>query len=62
MTDFKTIKAKKETGKRQPDANSPVFFEMAFDNWQPDASSIFDGLRRLKLKRQPANGSQMLIY
>ena len=30
-------------------------------NWQPDANSILDGLRRLKLNRQPANGSQVLI-
>ena len=35
---------------------------MTTDNWQPGANSIFDGLRRLKLKRQPANDSQVLIY
>ena len=28
-------------------------------NWQPDANSMLDGLRRLKLNRQPANGSQV---
>ena len=36
--------------------------ELATGNWQPDASSILDGLRRLKLNRQPANGIQVLMY
>ena len=62
MRGFKTLKAKKETGKRQPDANSPVSVKLATDNWQPDANSSFDGLRRLKLNREPANGVQMFIY
>ena len=64
MRDFKTIKAKKETGKRQPDANSPVFLKwhLTTGSQMPVRFLIFDGLRRLKLKRQPANGSQMLIY
>ena len=38
------------------------FYELATGNWQPDANSILDGLRRLKLNRQPANGSQVLIH
>ena len=37
-------------------------YELATGNWQPDANSIFDGLRRLKLNRKPANGSQALIH
>ena len=37
-------------------------YELATGNWQPDANSILDGLRRLKLNRQPANGSQVLIH
>ena len=37
-------------------------YELATGNWQPDANSILDGLRRLKLKRQPANGRQVLIH
>ena len=37
-------------------------YELATGNWQPDASSILDGLRRLKLNRQPANGSKVLIH
>ena len=36
-------------------------YELATGKWQPDANSILDGLRRLKLNRQPANGSQVLI-
>ena len=35
---------------------------LAIGNWQPDANSILDGFRRLKLNRQPANGSQVLIH
>ena len=37
-------------------------YELATGNWQPDANSIVDGLRRLKLNRQQANGSQVLIH
>ena len=37
-------------------------YEMATGNWLPDANSILDGLRRLKLNRQPANGSKVLIH
>ena len=37
-------------------------YELATGNWQPDAKSILDDLRRLKLNRQPANGSQVLIH
>ena len=37
-------------------------YELATGNWQPDANSILDGLGRLKLNRQPANGSQVLIH
>ena len=46
-------------------------YEFATGNWQPvpircnlqpDANSILDGLRRLKLNRQQANGSQVLIH
>ena len=37
-------------------------YELATGNWQPDANSILDGLRRLKLNRQPANGSQVFIH
>ena len=36
-------------------------YELATGNWQPDANSILDGLRRV-LIRQPANGSQILIH
>ena len=36
-------------------------WQLATENWQPDANSILDGLRRLKLNGQPANGSQVLI-
>ena len=36
--------------------------EMATGNWQLDANSILDNLRRLKLNRQLANGSQVLIH
>ena len=36
-------------------------YELAAGNWQQDANSILDGLRRLKLNRQLANGSQVLI-
>ena len=35
--------------------------ELATGNWQSEANSILDGLRRLKLNRQPANGSKVLI-
>ena len=38
------------------------FYELVTGNWQPDANSILDGFRRLKLKRQPANGSQVLNH
>ena len=34
-------------------------YKLATGNWQPDANSIFDGLERLKLNRQPANGRQV---
>ena len=37
-------------------------YELATGNRQPDANSILDGLRRLKLNRLPANGSQVLIH
>ena len=37
-------------------------YEWATGNWQPDANSILDGLRQLKLNRLPANGSQVLIH
>ena len=37
-------------------------YELATGNWLPDANSIFDGLRRLKLNRQPSNGSKVLIH
>ena len=37
-------------------------YELATGNWQPDANSILDGLRRLKLNRYPANASQVLIH
>ena len=37
-------------------------YELATGNWQPDANSILDGLRRLKLNRHPANGSKVLIH
>ena len=37
-------------------------YELETGNSLPDANSILDGLRRLKLNRQPANGSQVLIH
>ena len=37
-------------------------YELATGNWQPDANSILDDLRRHKLNRQPANGRQVLIH
>ena len=37
-------------------------YEMASGNWPPDAYSIFDGLKRLKLNRQPADGRQVFIH
>ena len=37
-------------------------YELATGNWKPDANSILDGLRRLKINRQPANGRQVLIH
>ena len=36
--------------------------ELETGNWQPDAYSILDGLRRLKLNTQPANGIQISIH
>ena len=54
------------TGKWQLTSHSGCQFanssELATGNWQPDANSILDGLRRLKLNRQLANGSQVLIH